>query len=93
MVKIANNNRKTSGLSALGGAVVGAVVAVGAVFLSDKKNRKMISKKFNEAVDAGSEKLEEVGKIVEGAKVKGEKLLEGNPKPEAKRPKKRKSSE
>ncbi len=77
MVEIANHDKKESGLSALVGAAVGAVVAAGAIFLSDKKNRKKLSKKFNEVVDAGNEKLDEVSNKFDEVKNKGEKMLEG----------------
>lgn len=57
-------------------AVVGAAAGATAVVLSDKKNRDAIKKTVGNVVEEGGEKLEEVGKMVEGViGVRGKKSV------------------
>jgi len=53
-------------LNSIVAAVVGVAAGATAVILSDKKNRQAIQKKVGDVVEEGGERLEEVGKMVEG---------------------------
>lgn len=68
--------KKGRSLGSIAAAVVGAAVGATAVMLSDKKNRQALKKRVEDVMEEGGEKLEEVGKMVEGVVgVRGKKSV------------------
>lgn len=78
-------------LGSIVAGVVGAAAGAAAVVLSDKKNRQAIGKKVGDVVEEGGEKLEEVGKMVEGVIGKAGKKGVSKPKAAKKTSKRRKT--
>lgn len=68
------SNHERSGISAFSAAVVGAVTAAAALFLSKPENRKKVQEAMNQLLSTGEETIEKAKKTVKELKGKTKKL-------------------
>jgi gas vesicle protein len=65
---------KTNG-SFVGAAAVGAIAGAAAAFLSSRDNREKLKKSFNELMETGEERIDQVQDKVVDMKDRGKKVL------------------
>lgn len=67
--------RESRGPDTVTALVTGAVVGAAAVILSKKENRQRISRKFNDVLEMGENKMNDVQESIDDLKEKGKKTL------------------
>lgn len=67
--------RESRGPDTVTALVTGAVIGAAAVVLSKKENRQKISRKFNDILEMGEDKMNDIEDTIDDLKDKGKKTL------------------